>query len=212
MVEERKALALDIPPYQYEHIDLPEVVKNPERFIIPGCLEACYELWNKNIETFMCSNLQDDFFYVLLGGLSSDNMEKIHDLMEVDSRYFYSGYRGCYGIQVPGTSVRDKQMLTQLTNVFEMQDVMPCHYYSEEQFLAEYKTTGGGYTIEPDTLDIVPKENPELSNVSFAQALEATGKENLYVPEEHRVYRDSLFLSWHQRYVDSSQKGATFYR
>lgn len=57
MIEERNDSALDIPPYQYEHIDLPEVVKNPERFIIPGCLEACYELWNKNIETFMCSNL-----------------------------------------------------------------------------------------------------------------------------------------------------------
>lgn len=212
MVEERKASALDIPPYQYEHIDLPEVVKNPERFIIPGCLEACYELWNKNIETFMCSNLQDNHFYVLLGGLSSDNMEKFQGLMKVDSRYFYSGYRGCYGIQVPGTSVRDKQMLTQLTSVFEMQDVLPYRYQSEEEFLASYKTIGGGFTVDPDTLDIVPKENPELSNVSFAQALEATGKENLYVPEEHRVYRDSLFLSWHQRYVDSSQKSTTSHR
>lgn len=139
-------------------------------------------------------------------------MEKIRDLMEVDSRYFYSEYRGCYGIQVPSTTVRDKQMLTQLTHVFEMQDVLPCHYYSEEKFLEEYKTTGGGYTIDPNTLDIVPKENPELSNVSFAQALEATGKEELYVPEEHRVYTDPLFLSWHQRYVDSSQKNTTSHR
>ena len=118
MSEERKNQVLDIPPYQYEHIALPEVIKHPERYIIPGCLEACYELWNKNIETFMCSNLQDNHFYVLIGDLSSDNMEKIHNLMEVDSRYFYSDYRQCYGIKVPGTTVRDKQMLTQLASAF----------------------------------------------------------------------------------------------
>lgn len=212
MSEERKNQVLDIPPYQYEHIALPEVIKHPERYIIPGCLEACYELWNKNIETFMCSNLQDNHFYVLIGDLSSDNMEKIHNLMEVDSRYFYSDYRQCYGIKVPGTTVRDKQMLTQLASVFEMQDVLPYRYQNEEEFLASYKTTGGGFTVDPNTFAIIPKENPELSNATFAQALEATGKEELYVPEEHRVYTDSLFLSWHQRYVDYSQKSTTSHR
>lgn len=212
MVESGKEQGFDIPSYQYSYVDLPYVVNNPEEYIIPGCLDACSELWDKNIETFMCSNLQDNHFYVLLMDLSEKNMEKFRDLMEVDSRYFYSNHRQWYGIKVPGTTVRDKQMLTQLASVFEMQDVLPYRYQSEEEFLASYKTIGGGFTVDPDTLDIVPKENPELSNVSFAQALEATGKENLYVPEEHRVYRDSLFLSWHQRYVDSSQKGTTSHR
>ena len=53
-------------PYEYGYIDLPIVVKNPEEYIIPGCLGACRSLWDKNIETFMVSNLQDDHLYVLL--------------------------------------------------------------------------------------------------------------------------------------------------
>ena len=191
---------------------MPYVVSNPEEYIIPGCLDACSEFWDKNIETFMCSNLQDNRFYVLLMELSEKNMGKFRDLMKVDSRYFYSNHRQCYGIQVPGTTVRDRQMLTQLASVFEMQDVLPYRYQNEEEFLASYKTMGGGFTVDPNTFGIVPKENPELSNATFAQALEATGKEELYIPEEHRVYTDPLFLSWHKRYIDSSQKNETFHR
>ena len=191
---------------------MPYVVSNPEEYIIPGCLDVCSEFWDKNIETFMCSNLQDNHFYVLLMELSEKNMGKFRDLMKVDSRYFYSNHRQCYGIQVPGTTVRDRQMLTQLASVFEMQDVLPYRYQNEEEFLASYKTMGGGFTVDPNTFGIVPKENPELSNATFAQALEATGKEELYIPEEHRVYTDPLFLSWHKRYIDSSQKNETFHR
>lgn len=205
MEEKVKMVDFQPSPYQYSYVDLPKVVANPDEYIIPGCLEACQELWSKNIETFMCSNLDDDYFYVLLMDLSSDNMKRFQDLMNVDTRYFYSFDRDAYGIRVPGTSVRDKQMLTQLTSVFQIQDILPIRYQSEEEFLMEYKTTGGGYVVDPITYELVPKENPEHVNATFEEALIKSGKEQLYISDEHRVYRNPLFLSWHQRYIDSQK-------
>ena len=49
MVESGKEQGFDIPSYQYSYVDLPYVVNNPEEYIIAGCLDACSELWDKNI-------------------------------------------------------------------------------------------------------------------------------------------------------------------
>lgn len=191
-------------PYEYGYVDLPIVVKNPEEYIIPGCLGACRSLWDKNIETFMVSNLQDDHLYVLLMELSENNLHRFQELMKVDSRYFYTPYRSAYGIQVLGTDAQAQETLIELTNVFEMQDVMPFRYQTKDEFLKEYKTQGGEYDFDSN-LHMVRLENPELANVTFEEALEKSGKQDLYVPEEGRVYVDALFLSWHQRYINSAK-------
>lgn len=211
MEEKVKILDFQPSPYQYSYVDLPTVIENPNEYIIPGCLPACQELWSKNIETFMCSNLDDNYFYVLLMDLSSDNMKRFQDLMNVDTRYFYSFDRDAYGIRVSGTSVRDKLMLTQLASVFQIQDVLPIRYQSEEEFLMEYKTIGGGYDIDPVTYSLIPKVNSERINTTFEEALIRSEKEHLYDSDDHRVYKNPLFLSWHQRYIDS-QKNSKYNR
>ena len=67
------------PQYEYQEVDVEEVIKNPEEYIIPECLEACKTLWSKNIETAMCANYHDstDLFIGLVDDGLSDENKKI---------------------------------------------------------------------------------------------------------------------------------------
>lgn len=60
----------DITKYNYSYVELEEVISNPEEYIIPQCLPTCKALWEKNIETFMVSNNDDKYLYVLLTNIS----------------------------------------------------------------------------------------------------------------------------------------------
>ena len=44
--------------------------------------------------------------------------------------------------------------------------------------------------------------------VMLEEALKATGMEDLYVPEEGRIYESLTFLKWHQRYLESSHQAS----
>ena len=67
----------DITKYNYSYVELEEVIFNPEEYIIPQCLPTCKALWEKNIETFMVSNNEDDHLYVLLTNISEQNEAKM---------------------------------------------------------------------------------------------------------------------------------------
>ena len=134
--------------YQYSYVDLPYVLENPEEFIIPECLDACKLLWRKNIETFMCSNYDDDNLYILVMNLSDKNLETIKRLSEDSENYFYSHSRKCYGIKVEGRSREQVEKLNFLTEVFTMQDTK--RFVSGEEFLSEYKKKGGEIYIDEE--------------------------------------------------------------
>lgn len=184
--------------YQYSYVDMEEVISNPNEYIIPECLPACASLWDKNIETFMVSNNEDDHLYVLMGNLSDDNVEIIEHLIESDSRYFFDGYRKTLGFKVRGKSDLDIKELKDLTNPLNLQDTV--RFQSEEDFLHGYKKTGGKSYIDLETGEIGKRENPELVNARLEDALNSTNKNSLYVSEEHRIYQSSMYLAWHQRY------------
>lgn len=199
-------------PYQYSYVELEEVMKNPEEYIIPACLPACKRFWDKNIETFMVSNLDDASLYVMVDGLSFENMKIFQDLMEVDPRYFYSTTRGVYGIRVPGTSFKDRDMLEVLTGPFQLQDVSSNRYQTSQEFLDSYRRTGGEYYTDPVSFQIGRKVNPDLADVTFETALDLSGKRELYCSSENRVYQSPLFFQWHQRYQRKKQSEHQSYK
>ncbi len=184
--------------YQYQHVSLEYVMANPQEYIIPECLLACELLWDKNIETFMVSNYDDNHLYVLLDDLSDENLSIIKDLSKTDSRYFWDGYRHTWGIG--GSSVQSSEELAELTNVFVLQDTNK--YQTEEEFLDSYKRTGGKSTIDEYGY-IVSGYNPDLANATLEEALMKTNSIDLYIPEEGRIYDSPMYLKWHNRYKDS---------
>ena len=68
--------------YNYTYVPLEYVIKEPYEYIIPECIDACKAFWDKNIETFMVSNYDDNYLYVLIMNISKENEEIIKKLME----------------------------------------------------------------------------------------------------------------------------------
>ncbi len=185
--------------YQYSYVDLEEVLKCPEEYIIPECLEACKQLWNKNIETFMVSNDDDSNIYVLIQNLSPNNKKIMEKLIERHpERYYYDEFRKTYGFSMPSKSKEDAEALVVLTAPFKMQDTV--RFQTPEDFLDDYKRTDGEYIIT-ENHSIMQDINPELKDAKLEDALKATGKGNLYVQSENRVYSSETFKMWHERYL-----------
>lgn len=186
--------------YQYSYVPLEYVIENPQEYIIPECMPACNHLWDKNIETFMVSNYEDDFLYVLLGDLSDANIAIIEDLSKVDTRYFWDEFRHYWGIRVNGVSKESSEELAKLTNVLVLQDTKK--YQTAEDFLDSYKRTNGKTYIDEYGC-IVHDYNPNLENATLEEALINSGSANLYIPEEGRIYNSLLCLEWHNKYKKS---------
>ena len=199
-VSENSGLQSSDTQYQYSYVELENVINNPNEYIIPQCLPACEILWNKNIETFMVSNNEDDHLYVLLTNISEDNKNLLDYLIQQDSRYFFDHYRSTYGFKSEGVDKAAASELSTLANQLKMQDTL--RFKTSEKFLSDFKMTGGKMEID-EYGHIIRQENPELSNVTLEDALRRTGKEQLYVEQENRVYESAMYLQWHQRYLDS---------
>lgn len=192
--------------YQYPYVELEEVMKNPTEYIIPQCLSACKSLWSKNIETFMVSNNDDKDLYVLLTGLSDENMAVFREMQKQDPRFIFDSYRNTIGIAVKGTDERAMMELEGLTEVFRIQDTK--RFQTTDEFLESYKYTDGKMVIEDDGT-IRRDKNPNLENATLQEALATTGKSSLYVPEEGRIYESPMYLKWHRRYQQSLQDELT---
>jgi len=193
--------------YQYADVDLDIVIDDPNEYIIPECLPACKVLWDKNIETYMVSNREDDNLYVLVWNLSDENKTLFEDLMKKDSRFKFSTYRNTYAIEVDGITEKASLELKSLANLLLFQDTL--RFVSGEAFLENFKTTDGEYSVD-ENYNIIRLKNPKLENVTLSEALKETGKEELYVKEEDRVYENIMYLRWHQKYLKAVQDGLVY--
>lgn len=185
--------------YQYTSVDMESVVDNIEEYVIPECQQACRSLWSKNIETFMASDHQDQSLYVLITKLSNENQKIFDELSNNDKRYFFSDFRHCYGIRVKGVDEESANILNGLTEVFSIQDVESRRHQTADDYLENFKRKGGAVYVD-EYGNIRRDINPDLKDVSFLDALQASNSEGLYVEKEDRVYNSPLFLEWHKRY------------
>ena len=188
--------------YQYPYVELEDVMANPEEYIILQCLPACRALWDKNIETFMVSNNDDEDLYVLLTHVSDENMAIFNQMKQQDPRFVFDGYRNTIGIAVKGNNDSSMHELQGLTEVFRIQDTL--RFQTAEDFLESYKHTGGEMTIADDGT-IHRNINPALANITLQEALEKSGKSGLYIADEGRVrvYESIMYLNWHKKYEQS---------
>ena len=91
--------------YNYQYVPWHIVEENPDEYSIPECQNACKALWNNNIGTFMCSNLNelDGTKYVDINSLSKKNIELIEQLIKDGvPGYSYDSYRNAYRIYANG--------------------------------------------------------------------------------------------------------------
>ena len=199
-----------IPQYEYGRSEnIEEIMKNPEEYIIPECLEACKNLWSKNIETLMCANYSgnSDLFIVLPGidSLSDENQEIFKNSSE--DGFILGEEHDNPEIKVAGQTQESALALVKLTDKLKIQDVRRCRYQTGEDFLEEYKygNTPPEYNGVNEYGEVLVDRqyDPQRINATLQDALEQTGKSNLYVPSEDKIYESQMFLDWHNRYLES---------
>lgn len=199
------------PRYEYMATDVEDIIKNAEEYIIPECLEACRALWDKNIETVMCANYNDNnnLYIDLVGddGLSNENKEIF---IANEGSGFRLGEEHDYPrISVPDQTPESAVALKKLVDKLKIQDVRNSRHQSSEEFLEEFRY--GDMPAEYVGVDdhgnvIVDRQyDPKRINATLEEALRQTGKVGLYVPSEDRVYKSQLFLDWHNRYLKSKE-------
>ncbi len=120
---------------------MPIVANSPEVFIIPECIPACKELWEKNIYTFMVSdhlNTEGIWIEFLKSSLSQRNLEVYQSLHGNDVLKF-SYHFGTLNFGVKQVGIEGQRRLLELAKLFQYQDVpAELAYLPEEQFLVNY--------------------------------------------------------------------------
>lgn len=199
-----------IPQYEYGRSEnIEEIMKNPEEYIIPECLEACKKLWSKNIETLMCANYSgnNDLFIVLPGidSLSDENQEIFKNNSE--EGFILGEVHDNPEIAVAGQTQESVAALINLVDKLKIQDVRRRRYQAAGEFLEEYKygdmPTEYSDIDEYGNISVVRQYDPRRIDATLQDALEQTGKASLYVPSEGRIYESQMFLDWHNRYLES---------
>lgn len=199
-----------IPQYEYGRSEnIEEIMKNPEEYIIPECLEACKKLWSKNIETLMCANYSgnNDLFIVLPGidSLSDENQEIFKNNSE--EGFILGEVHDNPEIAVAGQTQESVAALINLVDKLKIQDVRRRRYQTAGEFLEEYKygdmPTEYSDIDEYGNISVVRQYDPRRIDATLQDALEQTGKASLYVPSEGRIYESQMFLDWHNRYLES---------
>ena len=179
--------------YNFNQVPLYEIFGNPEKYIIPECVEACTTLLDKGIEIRNCSTndrIETDYWIQLEEKtLSEENKYIIDYMLQNNKEYFVKRGYGHPTIKVPRNEMGIK-LLNAFSKMFYYQDSNK--YLTDEGILYNYKMAGGEKGII----------NPERENATLEEALEDLKKDegNYKNYKDGRLYLDDFSLSAHHGY------------
>lgn len=181
--------------YEYQHVTMDDVIKNPGEYIIPECLDACKVLWSKGIETFMCSNHANNELYVSIEEQKLDEENK-------KILYKNSGNEH-FGRDIvnhrPLIKAQTSKKLAELAELFKLQDSLA--YETEEEILNSYKRKGSKeYEILQDG-SVRHKMNPKLANATIEEALQSCDL-TLYDAEEGKLFESKYAFEHHKKFKE----------
>ena len=198
--------------YQYMPTSVEEVMKNPEEFIIPECMECCKLLWSKGIDTRQCGNYDDALgngFWIELeyDTLSDENKKKLEEMSKTDSRvYFAEGLHEEHTYRMMVERIDNPNASDELCEIasnLSLQDT--CLFTTDEDLLDQYKRVGGEYKTD-DYGNLYHDINPEREGATLYDALTAVSNPELYVAKEGRLYHSQHALNVHKNYLEQIDK------
>lgn len=220
------------PKYNYTYVNMEEVMKNPDEYIIPELQEACKKLWSMNIFTFMCSNRDDGgHSYILLEKLSNENQSIFNELREkYPKNFIYSQYRKCFGIDFNTENMSEQEIakkFEEAISYFKQQDIQNTFFTTRERFLLDcgcYKEVPNPNYVEdpgpmPTGTDLEaldewfkkidqPKMIKEFDESKVVKPMEEYLKEKnittSYDPKTQRIYESKFFLDRHLEFVEKT--------
>lgn len=214
------------------HATQEDVEKEPRKYIIEECVEACEILWSKNIFTYMCSEFCDNNAWIELieDDLSVENLEIINNLK--NPYKIYKGYHnGSVMVIVPTLGLDAKELLIRFADMLKMQDVPK----REATITRINALIQSGYGMEIKNPAYVPYEkfeerikslNPiqrynelekylhsveceeyisDVDETKIDRPVEEILKENGYIISEdnHKIYKNAFYYKKHLKYLKS---------
>lgn len=188
--------------YKFGITPVAMVMEQPEKYIIPECLDACRILWEKGIDTVQCGNYEDPIengFWIEIDGncLSNENGQIFNQLVNGKGGAFYEEGTHSMNIRVP-RSLDAKERLSVIASLFQLQDTKK--FCTGDEYLEGFKSEGGEPYIDSYGY-LKYSSNPARKNATLDEALMTRGENDLYFKEEDRVYSDEHAINVHMNYL-----------
>lgn len=121
-----------------------DVMKKPDKFIIPENLKAIDYLWSLNILTTMTNDYDNDYSWISFGVLSEENYQVLKQISQMSEKGDYSkpGVLDSYGVGIriplkPGSKDAFDDFM-ELLKLFKVQDVQRDGYWTIDQFHSRF--------------------------------------------------------------------------
>ena len=176
-----------------------------ENYIEAPCVNACKKLWDKNMFT-KASVIDNNKISILFDKLSKENENIFSKLVQEDNKHYCYSIKNEPRIQIDfnNNAKENSVYLENLVEPFKLQDVTS-GYMEKEEFLMKVCNCERVEGIKEHTKewDAEFVFAPEKVEKTFNEYLKEYLYEDLFVPEEGRIYKDKFYLDAHKKYLNS---------
>lgn len=176
-----------------------------EKYIEAPCVNACKKLWDKNMFT-KASVIDNNKISIVFDKLSKENENIFSKLVQEDNKHYCYSIKNEPRIQIDfnNNAKKNSVYLENLVEPFKLQDVTS-GYMEKEEFLMKVCNCERVEGIKEHTKEWNAEFvfAPEKVEKTFNEYLKEYLYEDLFVPEEGRIYKDKFYLDAHKKYLNS---------
>lgn len=176
-----------------------------EKYIEAPCVNACKKLWDKNMFT-KASVIDNNKISIVFDKLSKENENIFSKLVQEDNKHYCYSIKNEPRIQIDfnNNAKENSVYLENLVEPFKLQDVTS-GYMEKEEFLMKVCNCERVEGIKEHTKEWNAEFvfAPEKVEKTFNEYLKEYLYEDLFVPEEGRIYKDKFYLDAHKKYLNS---------
>lgn len=175
-----------------------------EKYIEAPCVNACKKLWDKNMFT-KASVIDNNKISIVFDKLSKENENIFSKLVQEDNKHYCYSIKNEPRIQIDfnNNAKENSVYLENLVEPFKLQDVTS-GYMEKEEFLMKVCNCERVEGIKEHTKEWNAEFvfAPEKVEKTFNEYLKEYLYEDLFVPEEGRIYKDKFYLDAHKKYLN----------
>lgn len=176
-----------------------------EKYIEAPCVNACKKLWDKNMFT-KASVIDNNKISIVFDKLSKENENIFSKLVQEDNKHYCYSIKNEPRIQIDfnNNAKENSVYLENLVEPFKLQDITS-GYMEKEEFLMKVCNCERVEGIKEHTKEWNAEFvfAPEKVEKTFNEYLKEYLYEDLFVPEEGRIYKDKFYLDAHKKYLNS---------
>lgn len=176
-----------------------------EKYVEAPCVNACKKLWDKNMFT-KASVIDNNKISIVFDKLSKENENIFSKLVQEDNKHYCYSIKNEPRIQIDfnNNAKENSVYLENLVEPFKLQDVTS-GYMEKEEFLMKVCNCERVEGIKEHTKEWNAEFvfAPEKVEKTFNEYLKEYLYEDLFVPEEGRIYKDKFYLDAHKKYLNS---------